>query len=220
MEMSIYSWKQVLDASQATPQLLNSSRNLTIAPWLIGMKNCHSAVLPLTLHNWNTGEAADLSMTVIADDVARTGFCSSEEDFYRQLELWEKSLNSHLGKLGIGQNRDKRKHLVGRISDFGHASKMVSDHFEYVGSIFSHSQSLRAEVQQRISKAKRAWMAMGSFWHSPAPLKFKIVCYRSLVQNTLLSGMEALVLGRKDFEEMEVLQMRWLRKIMSGKACS
>ena len=102
---------------------------------------------------------------------------------------------------------------------FSRASSGNLSEVEYVGSLLTLDSSNQAEINRRFEKAKRAWMAMGKFWSSNVNEKFKIVCYRCLVLNALLSGLEAFALGDTDLVKLEVLQMRFLRKIMCGGAC-
>ena len=95
----------------------------------------------------------------------------------------------------------------------------VSAEKNNVGNVFSCNGSDQAEVKIRLDKARRAWPSMGKLWSSSAPERFKVICFRALVQNALLSGLEALVLAAKEVETLEIFQMRCLRRIMCGGAC-
>eukprot|EP00930_Biecheleria_cincta_P075218 TRINITY_DN6238_c0_g1_i1.p1 TRINITY_DN6238_c0_g1~~TRINITY_DN6238_c0_g1_i1.p1 ORF type:complete len:336 (-),score=45.12 TRINITY_DN6238_c0_g1_i1:318-1325(-) len=158
-------------------------------------------------------------MTVLADDLARAGYCTSSEDLFRQIQMWDSTLDRHLATLGISQNLDKSKFLVANPSDFPLAHPSICKQLEYVGSVLSHDGSIAPEIQQRLKKAKRAWMTLRKFWSSAAPEKFKVTCYRALVQNALLSGLEAAVLDKEHIDKMEMQQMQYLRKLMCGGAC-
>ena len=210
-----------LPGDTAAPQQFAEAYNDELAKWdrAVISGDFGKAPLPLPLHDFQEGHAADLTMTVIADDLARTGYCTSTRNLYDQVKMWDSTLNRHLAYLGISQNFDKKKILV--ESDFPLLSVLpwVSKQFKYVGSVLSHDGSVDLEIQERIAGAKRAWRSLGRFWSSTALEKFKVTCYRALAQNSLLSGLDALVLEERHFDKLEVLQMRYLRKLMCGGAC-
>lgn len=212
-----------LPGDTPAPHQFSEAYNKALRKWDQAIRSGHygKVPLPLTMHHWTTGEAADPTMTVLADDVARTGFCVDYKDFARQAEMWENTLNYQLEKIGIGQNKDKKKVLLALPSDglFPNLSRLVVSQFEYVGSVFSCNDFGKSELSVRVEKAKRAWASMGKFWSKPAPEKFKLTCYRALVLNALLSGLEALVPSEKDMRTLEFFQLKCLRRIMCGGAC-
>ena len=72
----------------------------------------------------------------------------------------------------------------------------------------------------RVRAAKASWARMGRFWFwSLASRRGKLLVYRALVHNTLLSGLECLVLEKQKYAQLGSLVLRHGRKLMQGQAC-
>ena len=62
---------------------------------------------------------------------------------------------------------------------------------------------------------------MGSFWfRSGANTRSKLLVYKALVQSTLLSGLEVLVLEKQKYQQLDGFILRTGRKLLQGRACN
>ena len=76
------------------------------------------------------------------------------------------------------------------------------------------------KLGMRLRKAQQSWLRMGSFWfRAPVQTRGKLVIYQGVVYNTLLSGLESLVLDTKHLSLLDRKVLVHGRKLMGGKAC-
>eukprot|EP00972_Heterocapsa_arctica_P091287 13469297-Heterocapsa_arctica.AAC.1 len=64
----------------------------------------------------------------------------------------------------------------------------------------------------------KVWRTYLRFWHAQGVcMTIKIILFRALVLSTLLSGLEAVVLGLTDIKRLERFQVRCLRILLHGQ---
>ena len=67
----------------------------------------------------------------------------------------------------------------------------------YLGERVHYAGRTHEEVALRLQASKGAWTRMGSFWFRPGATRSKLLVYKALVQSTLLSGIEVLVVEKQ-----------------------
>jgi hypothetical protein len=92
--------------------------------------------------------------------------------------------------------------------------------FKYLGSQFSNSGSLDAEVTYRIQQAASAFRRLhNSVWrHSCIQLGTKMRIYRAMVSSVLLYGGHSWALTAPQLDRLEKLQRRQLRQVLGTRA--
>ena len=73
----------------------------------------------------------------------------------------------------------------------------------YLGNVRQFDGSVRLNIERRKRAAKECFYSMGRFWKErDVELKNKRLIYKCLVESTLMSGMEAEVLSKREWKEM------------------
>ena len=93
---------------------------------------------------------------------------------------------------------------------------MVKSAERYLGNERQYDGSTRLNLERRKKAAKECFYSMGRFWKQEGvELKSKRLIYKCLVEATLLSGMEAEVISKRQWKEMEVWNLGMMRKALS-----
>ena len=88
----------------------------------------------------------------------------------------------------------------------------------YLGERVHYAGRTHEEVALRLQASKGAWTRMGSFWLRPGATGSKLLVYKALVQSTLLSGIEVLVLDKQKYQQVHRFILRTGRKLLQGRA--
>ena len=176
-------------------------------------------------------DVCNLSMSTYADDVARITVCKSAQDCAQKVADINASLDTALENITLAQNQSKQEHVV----FFGGAGSKANNEAIYAHSSLPGHTRLSArylggqqhytgqhhdEISMRLRKAQQSWLRMGSFWfRAPVQTRGKLVIYQGVVYNTLLSGLESLVLDTKHLSLLDRKVLVHGRKLMGGKAC-
>ena len=76
--------------------------------------------------------------------------------------------------------------------------------------------NVSVEVKRRCEAARAGWARGGKIWTSSAPPKLKRALFIGLVQNTILSAMEAFVLEARHINLMDTVLCKLLRALGRG----
>ena len=176
-------------------------------------------------------QETNLAMSTYADDISRVKLCSSATACVDKISRINSSLDEELDTITLAQNKSKQEHVVwfgGKHSKENNKAMYQSERLpgttslaaKYLGGWQHFKGQVQDEVDSRVISAQRCWMRMGFFWsRGTEGRRGKLLVYTSLVYNTLLSGLEALVL--RDCHE-KLLDSKVLghgRKLMRGQAC-
>ena len=174
----------------------------------------------------------DLAMSSYADDVSRISLGHNPEALRQALQVANASLDRRLWEIQLVQNIGKQEHVVffGGKHSHQHYHTVYQDSYlpgstvqsaRYLGGRAHYAGRTHEEVALRIQAAKVAWARMGSFWfRSGANTRSKLLVYKALVQSTLLSGLEVLVLEKQKYQQLDGFILRTGRKLLQGRACN
>ncbi|CAE7796881.1 unnamed protein product [Symbiodinium sp. CCMP2456] len=91
---------------------------------------------------------------------------------------------------------------------------------KYLGGRRSYNNLFHCEVQVRIRAAFSGFSSMGSFWsRARSSRKAVRLLFRGMVQEALLSGLEATVLHPADIRKLDKALLHLGRKVLQGAAC-
>ena len=114
----------------------------------------------------------------------------------------------------MARNTDKEVHIV-RLNGQGAAEGiesikekcekkklgMVKSAERYLGNVRQYDGSGRLNMERRKRAAKECFFSMGRFWkQAGVGIESKRLIFKCLVEGTLMSGMEAEVIGKKRVE--------------------
>eukprot|EP00972_Heterocapsa_arctica_P047351 6985170-Heterocapsa_arctica.AAC.1 len=89
----------------------------------------------------------------------------------------------------------------------------------HLGFVSSPVGSNAPEITARLCRATKVWQTMGRVWHTRAiSLHVRLLFFRSLMVNALLSGLEACAITDLELSRIESYHMRKLRILLHGQA--
>eukprot|EP00959_Pyramimonas_sp_CCMP1952_P403461 8454047-Pyramimonas_sp.AAC.1 len=177
---------------------------------------------------------ADLSLMKYADDLHKFVLASPNTtlgQFLQKLSLSDDLLNTHLLEYGFGQNMKKQEFMF-FFSAGGHTSRQyIRDHPEslsgtardavrYLGPHLVMRDTASHEVDRRLQAARVSFHSLGGVWSLPLPYRFTRLLLIGFAQNTILSGMEAFILSKNDYDKLDRGLAAMGRIAMRGKACT
>eukprot|EP00972_Heterocapsa_arctica_P028877 4248463-Heterocapsa_arctica.AAC.1 len=106
--------------------------------------------------------------------------------------------------------------MLARASTFpGKLQKVI----KHLGGLWDSQCTATPEISIRLEKAMKVWKMFVRVWHAPIVwMRNKIIFFRALVLSSLLSGLEAVVLGKTDIQRLERMQIHCLRVLLHGAA--
>ena len=173
----------------------------------------------------------DLSISTYADDLSRTIVCQDPEDLLCQLHTANAELNIALHKIGVAQNEDKQEHVPCFMRQNADAyTRFVFDNdvlpgrtrrcSRYLGPLHHATLNESFEIENRIRLADRSWHSMGKVWFRQGLVRASLLLlFSGMVYNTLLSGLEALVLNCGQVQKLDRYVLKRGRRLLRGAAC-
>jgi hypothetical protein len=176
-----------------------------------------------------TGRRIEVGTTVFADDICETKQVFSRDDAFKKIKKSGKLVDKKLGDKSMARNTDKEVHIV-RLNGQGaaegiewikekcekHKLGLVKSAERYLGNIRQYDGSNRLNIERRKKAAKECFYSMGRFWKQAGVGQgSKRLIYKCLVEGTLMSGLEAEVLSKKEWKELETWNLGMMRKALS-----
>ena len=177
--------------------------------------------------------SCDLSLSLFADDVVKFIMAEIGADLEHLLKTAVVSLDAfdeYLGRFGYAQNRSK---LVAVTALSGEGSRRMTNEIAAkhdlpfrcarsalsLGVTVCHDLSAQPEIGARLSAIRRAYHKRGKLWTKEGvPTKLRRMFLISDVQNASLSGMESLILSKRQLEVLDAAVARIGRIAMRGAA--
>ena len=161
---------------------------------------------------WINGET--LEDLDYADDL---GLVSDDFDDTQEKMM---RLSRNAKKLGLKVSAKKTEIL--RINSWDNRKVMLEgqalkdcERFTYLGSIVSQSGGTEEDVNNRVNKARNAFVGLRNIWKSGIyKTKTKIKLFDAIVKSNLLYGCEAWALTKKLEKKLRTFQQRCLRRIL------
>ena len=132
-------------------------------------------------------------------------------------------IESHANYFGLSFN--KTKCVAMNFNAFGNAKFSNGDmvptaaETKYLGAVISSSHDLRREVSNKISSCFVTLNKLNFFWSkSNCPTKFKINVYDAVVRAKLVYGLDVVCLPGYLERQLNVFQLKGLRKILGMRA--
>ena len=178
-----------------------------------------------------TGASVDVSVTSYADDVKEINMTTSASDAAQTIARSGVLLDQAIAHSTLGQNTSKAEHIASFMGNRQNANtKEVTQLFEehglgtvlssarYLGAWPTFNGSTKIVIEKRVRSAKESYYGMGTrAWRGHISLKTRKLAFKNLVLNTLLSGLEAEVLRKCDYETLEKTLMALARRAI-GRA--
>ena len=172
--------------------------------------------------------AIDVSLTVFADDLARTEcVCDSIDAFMMQDDM-DQRLARQLEPAGLFQHPAKKKSIArfyGRkahlflsdIKKYRHPlSNQLTDNFVYLGASFTQDLKYNKEIAARITAAQVNWYRTKRLLTmSSLPCCERLNIFQTIIQTTLISALETCVLTDHQWNQLESWRMRHVYRICS-----
>ena len=193
-----------------------------LQPWAAG---CQDELLmvrdPLDGHSY-----VDLSYALFVDDLLKRLLFDDDLDYKEKLSKHNDELNRVWNRVGIHQNKNKQQHLT-KVSGVGsrflyralQASPGVRSSGRYLGPIISTDNKTGREIDIRINAVHRGWGMQGAFWLSSSPSRVKRVVFQAVCYGAAISGLIGLIISEGDEYRLNVVILRYGRKLMGGSAC-
>ena len=89
----------------------------------------------------------------------------------------------------------------------------IVDEFEYLGSVQSATVTSTGAIRHRIMKATKAYGMLSRLWKSRMSYCVKGLVYKTMVRTVLLHGATTWTTTKSDIRELEVFEMRCLRRM-------
>ena len=141
----------------------------------------------------------------------------TREEVKRKLEF----LRYALERRGMKVSRSKTEYLCINGGSDDETVKMEDTkvprvkEFKYLGSTVQESGSFEREVKKRVLAGWNGWRKVsGVICNKRLSARVKGKVYSSLVRLAMVYGLEAVVVTKKQVEEMEVAEMKMLRFAM------
>lgn len=180
----------------------------------------------------------DLSLTVFADDIRKKEVCplragcanGAGERLVGSIVQGARWLQAALEQGGYAVNATKTR-VVPKIVGKGARAELAYLYTQrvfpgevvratrYLGPIVHMDNSNGIERGRRVQAAQAAYSLLRGYWRSRAPRSAKRLVYIAVVQDTLLTGQEAMLYTDHDCKAYDTVVLRHLRAIMQGKAC-
>ena len=177
-------------------------------------------------------ERVDCSLSSYADDVCKKHVVSNPDDMAFRSGLSNCLFDAALSKVGIAQNADKQVHHVlfcGQGSDdfmrAAYSQALVAGGMhrtiKYLGGISQYAGGNGPEITARVRAAQGAWCSYGKLWSSPKVAARPLVTiFKSSVYSHVVSGLEARVLHKGEYDRLDRFVLSKGRKVMRGDACA
>ena len=173
----------------------------------------------------------DMAVTTYADDVCRKILISPPRTASVLVQQSNAILDEELSKASMAQNVDKQQHItVFKGTDSRKHAKHVSQHgiqagtavFEarYLGGLQRFDGPCGPEIDKRAKAAYVSWCTFQGSWHRrELPRRGLTSVFLGMVYEVLLAGLDALVLGRRQYDQLDRIITAYGRRLMRGTAC-
>nr|CAH7761708.1 unnamed protein product [Callosobruchus chinensis] len=157
----------------------------------------------------------EISECSFADDLAI--FANTESDLQRNLNIWNNILKQFNMKVNVDKSKImtvSRYHAATNISIDGKKLEDV-DTFKYLGTVIDSTGREDQNLGERISGAGKLFWALNRSCFSKRELsiKTKLKVYKTLVLPVLLWGSESWVLSKRMKQQLQTMEMKFLRRI-------
>ena len=180
-----------------------------------------------------TGRVVSLGTTLYADDVAEINLTRDAEEMVERLTNTNEQLDWILGGLGMAQNRGKMEHVpyfkgIGATRITMEAERQLRERAlgkfqriaRYLGNMKEADGKTKVNVAKHIDVMRENYYSLQHFWYAKDIRKrVKKMVFGCYVYNAGLAGLEAECLDQSDFEELDKMVMKLLRKV-AGEAGS
>lgn len=173
-----------------------------------------------------TGKKLYMGMTSFVDDVAAAQVGHDAQEVLDDVHEGEERFDEYLGRMGARQNRIKNVAVADLVEPRSRAllrdkrrAGQLQSFARYLGPLLRYDVSFKVEVKARIAAAGRAYKVFRSFLASSARLSVRILVFRSVVQDTLISGLVSFPLSRNEVDQLEAAQNKMARAMLCGDAC-
>ena len=172
----------------------------------------------------------EVGTTAFADDVAETKCVNTLQQLKDEIVASNDEMERALHKRGMAQNCDKAVHIVCNVGR-GSAETLrqlsawceeqglgkVCSKEKYLGNIKEYNGACGSNVERRIKVAQECYHSVGGFWkRQGVNFVVKKMVYKGLVENTLLSGMEAELLNAKEIQRLDKWNVLHMRKVLGA----
>ena len=89
---------------------------------------------------------------------------------------------------------------------------------KYLGSMISWVKPFDTAFKHRAGLAESSYKRLRLVWNSSLPYKEKLKIFQSVFKGTLAYGLDALTLQQKHLKRIDAYYIRFLRRIVGGKA--
>ena len=175
-----------------------------------------------------TRKTLEVGTTVFADDVAETKLANELDELQKEIVDSNEIMEAALHKQGMAQNGDKAVHIVAcmgkgspetlrKLGQWSEKQKLgkVCSKERYLGNIKHYNGLKSFNTERRINTAQECFYSMGSFWKRPGVhFRVKKMIYKGLIENALLSGLEAEALTNTEYAKLEKWNIRYMRKVL------
>ena len=101
-----------------------------------------------------------------------------------------------------------------KISNGSNGFYEVVNGFQYLGSWISVDSRVTSEIKKRIQKAAVRFLSLKNIWtNASVSLRTKVHIFKAIVLSTLLYSSETWTVLENDIRQLEVFQLRCLRRI-------
>ena len=172
----------------------------------------------------------DCSRACYADDLSRIIMGEGFGHLCLNVAVSDSALNVALRPKGFSQNKDKQValpyicgtgshlryhtlHAVGRM-----ANASVEASTKWLGYLAHFAGVHNAEIDARISAAKRNCAKLKGFWHH-GPRRFASTVFQSAVCSAAWAGLDALIVGKTTEKKIDQTLCALARPLFKGAAC-
>ena len=177
-----------------------------------------------------SGEDVDLGLTLIVDDIARQHVAPTALAFREHLGQANQILDTALHKYDYGQNVSKQDVLLRFVGRGAHAQiraitngnvvlpGKVQVEARYLGSRYHEHLSNHTERIKRITAIRKGYGTVGKAWYAGLNYTLIRILFSGIVQNAGLFVLVAFVWTDSDCVILDRELLKYLRKLMRGKA--
>ena len=210
----------VLQGGGTGPKLFRRVYDQTLDEWM----QHAPATRPLTQVLYE-GHHIDLSVSAYADDLARVEAGWTADDVEKDTLQHTDNLVQHLALRNLRLNSKKCESLLAirgrgayaaskRLHAGGWRGPPLKDVVRYLGAHVRRDGSVTAEITRRIAAAQAAFARFAIFFRrKDAPLKTKVMVFRAIVNETLLSALEVRVLPSSAVDRLEFARGLLFRRL-------
>nr|CAH7716818.1 unnamed protein product [Callosobruchus chinensis] len=157
----------------------------------------------------------EISDCVFADDLAI--FANSGADLQQNLNIWNTALKKRNMKINVNKSKKMtvtRQHKATHLQLEGSQLEDVET-FRYLGTVIDSSGREEHNLSERISAAGKLYWALkdSCFGKKEVSIGTKLKVYKTIVIPVLLWGSESWVLTKSMKQKLQVMEMKFLRKI-------